>query len=74
MSIRRTRLPPGNCGAQFLAGRPVHEPLGPRARFAVRASRDRERRLRAEAVRVVFVCRRVLLRRDADRAREVTDD
>ena len=50
-------------------GRPVREPPGQRARLAVRASRDRERRLRAETLRFVSVCRRELLRRDTEPGR-----
>ncbi len=65
---------PRSAAISSFPGRPV-EPPGERARLAVRASRDRERRLRAEALRFVSVCRRELLRRDAEhRAREVTDD
>jgi hypothetical protein len=52
-----------------IPGRPVREPPGQRAWLAVRASRDRERRLRAETLRFVSVCRRELLRRDAEPGR-----
>ena len=52
-----------------LPGRPVREPPGQRARLAVRASRDRERRLHAETIRFVSVCQRELLRRDTERGR-----
>ena len=60
---------PGSAALSSLPGRPVREPPGQRARLAVRASRDRERRLRAEALRFVSVCRRELLRRDAEPGR-----
>ena len=60
---------PRSAGISSLPGRPVREPRGERARLAVRASRDRERRLRAEAIRFVSVCRRELLRRDAEPGR-----
>ena len=60
---------PGSAALSSLPGRPVREPPGQRARLAVRASRDRERRLRADAVRFVSVCRRELLRRDAEPGR-----
>jgi hypothetical protein len=60
---------PGSAALSSLPGRPVREPPGERARLAVGASRDRERRLRAEAVRFVSVCRRELLRRDAEPGR-----
>jgi hypothetical protein len=44
---------------------------GERSRRVVRASRERERRLRAQAgwSRLVFVCRRELLRRDGEPGR-----
>jgi hypothetical protein len=60
---------PGSAALSSLPGRPVREPPGQRSRLAVRASRDRERRLRAEALRFVSVCRRELLRRDAEPGR-----
>ena len=60
---------PGSAALSSFPKRPVPEPLGPRPRLTVRASRDRERRLRAEAVRFVSVCRRELLRRDAEPGR-----
>ena len=56
---------PGSAAISSLSGRPIREPPGQRARLAVRASRDRERRLRAQTLRFVSVCRRELLRRDA---------
>ena len=61
--------PPGSVAISSVAGRPVREPSGQRARLAVRASRDRERRLRAETLRFVSVCRRELMRRDAEPGR-----
>ena len=60
---------PRSSAISSLPGRPVREPPGQRARLAVRASRDRERRLRAEAIRFVSVCQRELLRRDAEPGR-----
>jgi len=60
---------PRSAAISSLPGRPVREPPGQRARLAVRASRDRERRLRAEALRFVSICRRELLRRDAEPGR-----
>ena len=60
---------PGSAAISSLPGRLLREPPGQRARLAVRASRDRERRLRAEALRFVSVCRRELLRRDAEPGR-----
>jgi hypothetical protein len=51
--------------------RPVRESWGERPRRVMRASRDRERRVRAEARwrRFVYVCRCEFLRRDADPGR-----
>jgi hypothetical protein len=60
---------PRSAALGALPGRLLREPPGERARLAVRASRDRERRLRAEALRFVSVCRRELLRRDAEPGR-----
>ena len=60
---------PGSAALSPFPGRSVREPPGQRAPLAVRASRDRERRLRAEAIRFVSVCRRELLRRDAEPGR-----
>ena len=61
----------GSAAASSLRGGALREPLGERSRSAVRAGRDRERRLRAEAgwLRFVSVCRRELLRRDAEPGR-----
>ena len=59
----------GSAALGSLPERPVREPPGERARLAAGASRDRERRLRAEALRFVSVCRRELLRRDAEPGR-----
>jgi hypothetical protein len=56
----------GSAALSSFPGRAVREPTGPRARPAVPASQDRERRLRAETLRFVSVCRRELLRRDAE--------
>ena len=60
---------PGVCRAQFFA--PASDPRAcpQRARLAVGASRERERRLRAQTLRFVSVCRRELLRRDAEPGR-----
>jgi hypothetical protein len=60
---------PGSAALSSFPERPVREPPGERSRREVRASRDRERRLRAEALRFVSVCRRELLRRDAEPGR-----
>ena len=63
---------PRSAATGSFPARPVREPPGQRPRLAVRASRDRERRLRAETLRLVSVCRRELVRRDAEGG--VTDD
>jgi hypothetical protein len=55
---------PESAAISSFPGRP-----GQLARLAVRASRDRERRVRAETVRFVSVCGRELLRRDAEAGR-----
>lgn len=60
---------PGSAALSSLPRRPIREPAGQRARLAVGASRDRERRLRAQTLRFVSVCRRELLRRDAEPGR-----
>ena len=60
---------PQSASVSSFPGSPVREPPGQRARLAVRASRDRERRLRAETLRFVSVCRRELLRRDTEPGR-----
>jgi hypothetical protein len=60
---------PGAAALGSLPERPVREPAGERWRREVRARRDRERRLRAEGLRFVSVCRRELLRRDAEPGR-----
>jgi hypothetical protein len=62
---------PGSAALSSFPGRAVREPWGERSRRAVGAGRDRERRLRAEARwrRFVSVCRRELLRRDAEPGR-----
>jgi hypothetical protein len=61
----------GSAALSSLPGRVVREPVGAPSRRVVRASRDREQRLRAEARRrrFVSVCRRELLRRDAEPGR-----
>ena len=63
--------PPGSAALSSFAGRAVREPPGERSRRVVRASRDREQRLRAEAGRrrFVSVCRSEFLRRDAEPGR-----
>ena len=62
---------PRSAAVSSLPGGAVREPLGERSRSAVPAGQDRERRLRAEAgwLRFVSVCRRELLRRDAQPGR-----
>ena len=60
---------PRSAAISSFPGRAVREPPGQRARLAVRASRDRERRVRAQTLRFVSVCRRELLRRDAEPGR-----
>lgn len=60
---------PGSAALSSFPGRPVREPPGHPAPVAVGASRDRERRLRAQTRRFVSVCRRELLRRDAEPSR-----
>ena len=64
-----TSAPPGSAALSSLPRRPIREPPGHPARIAVGASRDRERRLRAQTLRFVSVCRRELLRRDAEPGR-----
>ena len=60
----------GSAALGSLPGRVVREPVGAPTR-RVRASRDRVQRLRADAGRrrFVSVCRRELLRRDAEPGR-----
>ena len=58
--------PPGPAALSSLPRRPIREPAG---QLAVGASKDRERRLRAQTLRFVSVCRRELLRRDAEPGR-----
>jgi hypothetical protein len=60
---------PGSAAIGTFPGRPVREPPDQRARLALRSSRDRERRLRAETLRFVSLCRRELPRRDAEPGR-----
>lgn len=57
---------PGSTSARL-----VGEPSGERPRRGPRISRDRQRRVRAEARwrRVIHACRRELLRRDAEPGR-----
>jgi hypothetical protein len=62
---------PGSAALSSFAGRAVREPRGERSGRELRASRDRERRQRAEAKwrRFVSVCRRELISRDAEPGR-----
>ena len=68
-NLTRALASAGSAALGSLRERPVREPAGERSRREVRASRDRERRLRAQAVRFVSVCRRELLGRDAEPGR-----
>ena len=63
--------PPGSAALSSFPGRAVREPPGERSRRVLRASEDREQRVRAEADRrrFVSVCRREFLRRDAEPGR-----
>jgi hypothetical protein len=70
-NLMRAFAAPGSGGLRSLDGSWLGDPTSGGWSHAVRAGRDRERRQRAEAAwrRFASVCRRELLRRDAEPGR-----